>query len=184
MTGHLTEDAVLRMLDGMADPSDRAHAGACEACAARVREVEEGLALAREGSEVPEPSPLYWDSFRRQVGQRIAEEPASPARWRRFFRLGALLPAAAAAALLLGVIPWREVQAPAPDSAKVLPAWEALPSGAEDAGLVVLEGLALDGSDLEAAAGCRGVVDCLVALSDEESQDVALELQSVLRVRS
>jgi hypothetical protein len=98
--------------------------------------------------------------------------------------LESLLPAAAAAALLFALIPWREVQAPAPDAASVLPAWEALPSGAEDAGLVVLEGLALDGSDLEAAAGCRGVVDCLFALSDEESQDVALEMRSALRVQS
>jgi len=184
MTGHLTEEAMLRVLEGAADPSTRAHAMACTACSAGVREAEEGLALAREGSDVPEPSPLYWESFRREVGERIAEEPASPASWRRFFGLASLVPVAAAAALLVAVIPWREVRPPAQDAGKVLPAWEALPSAVEDAGLVVLEGLALGGSDLEAAAGCRGVVDCLEAMSDEESQDVALELHSALRVRS
>lgn len=184
MTGHLTEEAMLRLLEGEADPGARAHTAVCATCSARVREAEEGLALAREGSDVPEPAPLYWESFRRQVGERIAEEPALSASWRRYVGFGTLLPVAVAAALLVAVIPWREVRAPAMDAATVLPAWQALPARAEDAGLVVLEGLALGGSDLEAAAGCRRLVDCLLALSDEENEDVALELRGALGVSS
>jgi hypothetical protein len=49
-----------------------------------------------------------------------------------------------------------------------LPAWQALPSSEDDAGLDVLRGLALSEGGLDATAGCPDLQDCLLALTDEE----------------
>ena len=59
-----------------------------------------------------------------------------------------------------------------------LPAWEALPAASDDGSLDVLRGLALAGDDLEAAATCRDLADCLSALTDEESLILADALQA------
>jgi hypothetical protein len=146
-------------------------------CRERVQAAKQGLELARGTKGVPEPSPLYWEALRTQVGRRIAEEPPVPA-WRRWGRaVGAFsLVPAAAAVLLLALLPfWRKSS---PDPA--LPAWEALPPAAEDTSLDVLRGLVYEGNDLEAAAGCRDVVECLSTLSEEESQALTDALRSSL----
>src|SRR6185503_18455911 len=94
---HLAEEALIDVLDGVAAPGARAHAASCALCRARVDEAAAGLELARD-ADVPEPSPLFWDSFRRQVDSRIQSEPV--ALWKRV----AVSPwLAAAAAVLVAV---------------------------------------------------------------------------------
>ena len=103
-------------------------------------EARVGLALAR-AAEVPEPSPLYWDAFRRQVGAADREEApagavrsasAVPVRW----------PTAAAVADR-----GRPVRSPARDRARPAAARRSRAAGVvgaaaaeEDAGLEVLPG--------------------------------------------
>jgi hypothetical protein len=181
MSNHLTEEQVWTSVEDHLKEPALSHLLACAACRERRRDAEEGLSLAGEGGSVPEPSPLYWAAFRRQVERRIGEEPSPSAfaAWRRFFAPGTLVPVGVAAVMVLLVVPLlRQGSAPAPAS-PALPVWEALPAARDDGSLDVLRGLALAGIDLDTAAGCQEVVECLAALSDEES----LALAEVMRVR-
>lgn len=182
MAKHLTEEVLLAAAHGDEDPALRTHLEVCAACRERLAEAKEGLDLARGASDVPEPSPLYWESFRLQVGQRIAAEgePSGPVAFWRRFGLASLIPAVAAVALLVAFLPAlrRNVGGASPPA--VLPAWQALPASADDAGLDVLRGLALQGRDLQAAAECGSVVDCLGEMNDEESEALADALRGEL----
>lgn len=183
MARHLREEALLGAARGDEDEGARAHLEGCGACRERVAEGKEGLDLARLASDVPEPSPLFWESFRREVGQRIAAEKEAfgPERFWQRFGLASLVPLAAAVVLLIAVIPAaRRNLVPAPSPGPVLPAWEALPASAADGALDVLRGLALQGTDLQAATECQSLVDCLGEMNDEESQDLADALRGEL----
>lgn len=171
MARHVTDETLLDVLEGTADAESRRHAETCAACAERVEEARGGRVLARE-AEVPEPSPLYWEAFRRNVERRI-ESDATGRSWR-----WAWLPVVAAvAAVLLAVPALRPAFAPAP--AAVLPAWSALPPADQDTGLAVLEGLDIADADLSAVDGERDVVEALADLSDDEAR----EFQDALRKR-
>jgi hypothetical protein len=169
MARHVTDETLLDVLEGTADAESRRHVEACVACAERVEEARGGRALARE-AEVPEPSPLYWDAFRRNVGRRIEKDSAG-----RSWRWAWLPVAAAAAAVLLAVPALRPPFSPTP----VLPAWSALPPADQDAGLAVLEGLDIADADLSAVEGERDMIESLADLSDDEAR----AFQDALRTR-
>lgn len=166
MTRHLSDDDLLSVLEETAPGSARRHLEACDACRVRLEEAREGLRVARE-AQVPEPSPLYWEAFRRQVGRRIEGERSL---WRRF----QWAPALAAAAGLVAAL---SVRVPAPGASRLavpaaaLPAWSPLPQAEDDPGLLVLQALAPSAEDPLGA--CRDVTACLVDLSEEESQALA-----------
>jgi len=174
---HLGEAEALDAAEGSAGFDVEDHLLTCPSCRGRVDEVREGWRLAEE-ADVPEPPPLYWESFRRQVGRRIDESPAS----RTPMRLGAILAAAAVLAGVALLAPWRGGERTADPTAvpeaDVLPAWSALPDPQDDTGFRILEALAASN---EAGFGseCR-LAECLVALSDEESQALAEELRTSL----
>jgi hypothetical protein len=179
MSDHLTEEQLWASLEGGASPGVLSHLEACAACRERRHDAEGGLSLAAGAGPVPEPSPLYWAAFRRQVEQKIGEEPPGSARhsWRRVFTPGALVPVGVAALIVLFLNPvLRQGSAPSGSASPspALPAWEALPAARDDGSLDVLRGLALAGNDLEAASGCREWTDCL---SDEESLDLTAVLE-------
>jgi hypothetical protein len=159
MSRHVTDETLLDVIEGTADAESRRHAEACAACAEGVEEARGGLALAR-AADVPEPSPLYWEAFRRNVGRRIESDSAGRS-WHWVW-----LPFAAAAAVLLAVPVLRPGLSPTP--VPVLPAWSALPPADQDPGLAVLEGLDIADADLSAVDGERDVVESLADLSDEE----------------
>ena len=180
MAKHLSDEVLLAATRGDEDANARRHLAGCAACRERVGESREGLELACLASDVPEPSPLYWEAFRLQVGERIGAERAAswPARFWRRFGLASLVPAAATAALLIAVFPvLRGNVETAPSPAPALPAWEALPPSGDDGALDVLRGLALEGTGLQAATECGSVVECMGEMNDEESQDVAEALR-------
>jgi hypothetical protein len=166
MPRHVADDMLMDVLDGAATPETRAHLNECAQCRARVDEARGMLDLAGQ-AEVPEPSPLYWETFRRQVEGRIAA--GEPARWR--FKMWTVL-ATAAASLVLGVTLVQRglPPAPAPESAELLPAWSPLPSDEEDGGLRLLSALGPSPEDLRGASGCDAVADCVAVLSDEETR--------------
>lgn len=169
MSTHVEDEALVDLALGEGAASAREHVAACSSCARRVAEAREGLELARRG-DVPEPSPLYWESLRRGVRLRIAEEGA------RTSRLRLLLPLAAAAALaaVLLVPPAARREGPA---SPPLTAWSALPAAEEDEGLQVLEGVALASSDLAEWDEARGLASVLAGLTEEESRAVAETLR-------
>jgi hypothetical protein len=166
---HLSDADLLDALEGGPGGASARHLAACSACAARLAEAREGLALARAAS-VPEPPAVYWQSFPRRVAEHL--DAAGPQRrpWG-----GWLWPAfATAAALVVAVllVPRPVPEPPVPPAttpARALAAWSALPAAEKDPALPVLEAL---GPDLDPALDCGGVAECVAELSDEESQDL------------
>lgn len=167
MFGHLSETALLEVLEGTASPEARAHAEACSRCRGQVEEAREALALVSAAADVPEPSPLYWESMRREVARRSA----APRRaWLPF-----LLPIAAAAALVMAVpaTTWRLAPAsPVASVSPTLPAWSALPADEDDADLAVLAAMARSQPEavLAAFADTSSPREELYSMSAEDAQ--------------
>ncbi len=165
MMRHLSEDELLDAVEATVGADARAHLEACAECRARRDEAREALLLARE-AEVPEPSPLYWEAFRRQVGRRIAEERPAGRSW--------LLPLAAAAAALLFVVPLvrESVSRRSHVGAPVLPAWSALSGTEEDEDLALVAESGIAEADLAAVGEMKGLDEVLGDLSEEEQSAV------------
>ena len=165
---HLSDESVIELATGEGRASDREHEATCEACALRVRESRETLALLQR-ADVPEPSPLYWQTLRSGVRERIAADRRRVAAWTL------LLPLAAAAALAF--VLWGGGAKPPAAAAPSLPAWSPLPVAEEDEGLRVLEGLALTaGADADWDEP-EGLAAYVADLSEEESQALAETLR-------
>jgi hypothetical protein len=163
MPRHLSIEALADVLEGRGSAEARGHAVTCDECARRVREAEETLLLAGR-AEVPEPSPLYWEAFRQQVGQRIAEE--SPAfSWRRWWGPGL---AVAAAATLAVVAFLQTPSGPTPSAAPVIPAWSALPEEDDVAFSILLE-LGPSEEDLAPLVAQSDAAHHIADLTQEES---------------
>jgi hypothetical protein len=174
---HIQDEEWIVLVEEGGDAEQRGHVSACAACRATLDEVRQGWELAHE-ADVPEPSPLYWESFRRGVGRRIAHQAPPGLRDRsRGFRWA--LAATVLLSLSLSLVALRERSASRPAAA--LPVWAALMPSDEDPGLSVLEGL--DVADLSHAS-CRDVSLCLADASDEDGERVAQELQRELKGRS
>jgi hypothetical protein len=175
MRVHLSEESTVDALCGEAPAEVRRHLDGCPECRERLAEAEAALAVAVD-AEVPEPPPLYWESFRRQVGSRVAAEP----RRRRLTWLAPLLAAAAAVLVATALHRRPEPDAPLPSpsaAASALPAWSALPPADEDAGLAVLKAFQMTDGSLETALPSDGVAGALADLTDEESADLAEALR-------
>ena len=173
MWGHVSERSLVDVLEGSSDAASREHAESCERCRERLEALRAGLALARE-ADVPEPSPLYWETFRSQVGVRLVRESAQ-ARW----GLRPAFAAAAALAALLALLPLARPSVPA--GAATLPAWSALPPLTEDANLALLSGLDAPEEDLLVASSGQGVSGMLSELSDAERVELLKVLESELQ---
>jgi hypothetical protein len=102
MAKHLSAENLMDLVEGVGDGGARAHLASCSPCRSLLDEAVVGLAWARE-AEVPEPSPLYWEAFRRQVGRRIVREVRTAWRWR-------LIPLLAASAALVVIVPRLQAQ--------------------------------------------------------------------------
>jgi hypothetical protein len=175
---HVSDAELMDVLDGTAPARAMAHVAGCAGCRARVDEARGGLALAA-ASDVPEPSPLFWDALRRRVEDGLVAAPAPPpARFAvRPLFAGALVAAAALAGITL--LPPADVTAPVRSQA-TLPAWSALPE--EDPNLEVLEGLETQVADaVPPAAECHDWAQCVAGLDEEEGRALASALQSEMR---
>lgn len=178
MLRHASDQDLMDVLGGAAEPRQRAHVEECAGCRARLAEARHGLLLAREAG-IPEPSPLYWEAFRRQVGRRISDEPPALWRWR-------LAPALAVLGVLVAVgivVPRHVPSSGAVEPLTALAPWTALPPAEEDSGLAVLQALATSADDLAPVTGCQEVADCIADLSDEQSRALAEVLRREMRGR-
>jgi hypothetical protein len=165
---HLSDESVIELATGEGRASDLEHAAACEACARRVRESRDTLALLHR-AEVPEPPPVYWETLRSGVRERIADDKRRRSAWTL------LLPLAAAAALAL--VLWGGGAKPPAAAVPSLPAWSPLPVADEDDGWRVLEGLALTADADTDWYEPDGLAAYVAGLSDEESQALAETLR-------
>ena len=179
MSAHLTESEIVDLADGIAGESLTAHASHCAECQARVETFAAALREARE-ADVPEPSPEYWQAFRREVEARLEQE-ARP-WWRSPLRpLPVLVTLAVAVVLAVGLVGPRAPQPPATLAPAPMPAWSALPE-VEDGGLLVIEALGAPVEDT-ATEGCRAAYDCLASLSDAESEAVLQAMKTEIEGR-
>ncbi len=69
-THHLADEVLLDVIDDGGAEEARGHLAGCAECRQRLGDAREGLALLAD-ADVPEPSPLYWTSFRQQVERRL-----------------------------------------------------------------------------------------------------------------
>lgn len=79
---HLTSEQLIEAAEG-AIPAERfPHLDQCETCRANVATLRALVADVGDTSDVPEPSPLFWEHLSRRVREATAEEPVpAPARW-------------------------------------------------------------------------------------------------------
>jgi hypothetical protein len=176
MWTHASETALMDVLEGTAGDGILAHVRSCVRCRARVEEARGGLAWTEQVT-VPEPVPSYWEMFRRHVARRIEETPAPPSRrpvW------AAAAAAAAIVAAVLTVMPSPVVPPGPPVAARALPAWTPLPPADEDPALPLLEEAAPAVAASAAALECGDVAECVTALTEEESGDLAEALRQQL----
>jgi hypothetical protein len=98
---HLSEAEFVDLLEETLAPARTAHLDTCAAC--RDQAAALGAVLRDSaGVEMPEPSPLFWDHLQARVRAAIdTEPPPTASRWGGF---RTLVPAAAAAALLVAVL--------------------------------------------------------------------------------
>ena len=157
MRTHLEDDVLMDVVEGTASADAARHAGDCPQCAARIADARAGMALA-VGAAAPDPSPLFWDTFRRRVASDIEAEPRL--RSRRFG--GFLAPALLATAATVGVLSFLP-RDPAPRA--VPPAPVVVASAVPQAAESDAETLAASIDDL----GCQDVDACVASLSEEES---------------
>ncbi len=157
MNEHLREDALWEAMEAEPEGATAAHLAGCADCRRRLEEAKEALAWARDAS-VPEPSPLFWQGFRRNVSRRIEQRE----RWVMVGRIAAVT--ALAATLLVAV----RVNGPGPLPAEpALPAWSALPAVEDDTGLDLLRELEGWSSDLPLVAA-SDVTSAVIELDDEQ----------------
>jgi len=176
MWGHPPDERLLDIAFGVAASELRAHAEGCARCRERVDGARAGLGLAREADALPEPSPMYWEAFRRRVDREIVAAPAPRAwGWR---------PALLSAAGLLVLVAALNPLLPTPESAqqpRTLPAWSALPPVAEDTTLQLISELEAT-EELVAAESTRlGIAGVVDELSEAEQRELAQTLQTLLR---
>jgi hypothetical protein len=170
----LSEIELVDLLGDEAGPEVVTHVARCEDCRERLGELRQGLDLARE-AHVPEPSPFYWQTFRRQVRRGIGRA-VTP---RLGFGFGTYWAVAAAALAIVALL------LPAPGagvSGGRAVTWSALPPQGEDVGLQVLSALEQD-DDLGSLVEC-GWASCLAELTDEERLAVAAALREELEGRA
>jgi hypothetical protein len=177
MWTHVSDAALMDVVEGAAGERAEQHVAQCARCRARVDEARAALGLAAAAA-VPEPIPSYWDAQRRRVARSLVEAP--PARSRRPL-WAAVAVAGAAVMAFLTVAPAKDpVPARVTPPSVALPAWSPLPDADDDPALPILELVAPTVATAMPAAVCTDVSECVVGLSDDESQELADALRAQL----
>jgi hypothetical protein len=76
---HFSPSEFVEFAEGTLAPGRAAHADACDACRAQATLVRDAMHLTA-ASDVPEPSPLFWEHFSARVREGIAT-PAPRTAW-------------------------------------------------------------------------------------------------------
>jgi predicted anti-sigma-YlaC factor YlaD len=102
VTSHLSPAEDIDALDGTLSSDRKAHLDECPRCRADVAALAE---TARDLglSDVPEPSPLFWDHQAARIAEAVAAEPAQPRSLLPRLAWGGAVAAALVAALVVFV---------------------------------------------------------------------------------
>ena len=105
---HLSPEDVIDVLDGCAQDQVARHAESCRDCRVLVDDARHATGLAAT-DELPEPSPLFWTQFSKQVGEAVRRAPEPARSWVGLFWGWRALPVASVVvlAVLVGVTQWQ-----------------------------------------------------------------------------
>jgi hypothetical protein len=101
--GHLSAEELVDLLDGALSKGRAGHVSSCEACHDRLSELRRLAGIVTQAS-VPEPSPLFWDRFSARVSESVRAEPSHSPRWLDGFWVRRLVPFAATAVVVVGLV--------------------------------------------------------------------------------
>jgi hypothetical protein len=197
---HVTPEQLVDAAEDGRDASVDRHLSACPACQARLADLRAMMSSVGDLSGgIPEPSPLFWDTFQQRVVEAAATERQDEGAIVRFVRSlhpGILLPAAAALVVAVAVLLTNTGRTDAP--ATGAPSHASLPttdSGATSARAEVLRDSMDDDPSLQLIADLAVDVDWTAvdaaALAPSGSAEHAVshldandlkELQRLLRV--
>jgi hypothetical protein len=82
---HLRPDDFVDVLDGELASAARRHIESCEGCRHRFEALLETMAQASQAG-VPEPSPLFWQHFSKNVSDAIAQDTPAHSAWIEWLR--------------------------------------------------------------------------------------------------
>lgn len=172
MTHHLSAEELVAVLDGVLGADRGRHLDGCEACRRAVADLESVMARVTQASDVPEPSPLFWDHLSARVQSATAAERMPEAsRWPWLWRPA--MAAAAAAVLLIAVVVSRPSVVPMPPtpSRSAAPA-VASDAASEDASWTTMAGLAesLSADDVRLVVGTAPETLAMTDLTPKERQ--------------
>jgi hypothetical protein len=113
---HLTPEQLVDAAEDLRAPSVDRHLSACPACQARLADLRSMVSsVGQLVGEVPDPSPLFWNTFQRRVVEAAEAERQNEgaiARFLRSLRPAILVPAAAALLVAAAVLVTRTVRTP------------------------------------------------------------------------
>ena len=194
---HLTPEELVDIVEGTRDEASAPHLTICLGCRGRLTGLRDAMSTASD-VDVPEPSPLFWSQMSRRIGDAVRSEQISRPWWLEWTRPRVLVPVAAVAvaALILAVVPNRQmnpdspvvrqsvpvasVAAPAGDRASDPTQGDALDSGGDDSLTLVADltaNLDLNGA-ADAGLTSRGSAEHAVA---HMSADELRALERVLK---
>ena len=174
MWTHVSDAVLMDVVEGAGGDRAQRHVAECARCRVRVDEARTALGWTAAAA-VPEPIPSYWDVMRRRVALALVEAPS--ARSRRPLWAAAAV-AGAVVITFLTVGPAKDPAAPHAPKVAALPAWSPLPEADEDPSLPILELVAPTVAAAMPSAICSDVSECVVGLTDEESQELADALRA------
>jgi len=166
MTKHLAPYEFVDAAEDRLAPLRRAHLDECDRCRAEFAQLRTALADVELVGDVPEPSPEFWEQFRRQLHEATLDQPApAPSWWRSVWRpvlaAGTVAAAAVIAVLAFEPISIPDVQ-PAPAPASTAAVLEPVPAPSD------LTPAAPAGEALPAEPRWDSVVQVASALSFED----------------
>ena len=82
--GHLTSDELVDLAEGSRDRASMPHLAVCDACRQQLADLRAMISIGSAGdlSDIPEPSPLFWDHLSARVSDAVrSEEPPARESW-------------------------------------------------------------------------------------------------------
>jgi len=133
---HLSPEELVAALDGPLAAATADHFRHCEVCRSALGVLTATLDRVKTDSDVPEPSPLFWEHLSARIRSATTETPAVAAGswWQSIARPSALLGAVAALALVIALgRAWPTSERVRPDAVRVAGAASAVVSDGDDA---------------------------------------------------
>jgi anti-sigma factor RsiW len=180
VTSHLSPAEGVDALDGVLSSDRRAHLEQCPLCRADVAALAE-TARDLRSSDVPEPSPLFWDHQAARIAEAVAAEPTRPAPWLPRLLWGGAVAAAGVAGLIVFVPHRVPSDVPAPSAMTAVAPSEASADVENDHTWTLLTTVGGDLDEVSAVDALRPAPDTVDEAVGELDPDERAVLAGLLR---